>query len=136
MVGEDKILARLQRLEQALLKLDRIHAKGWDAFYSDTDLQDIVDRNLQVAIWCCVDVANHLIAAQALRFPTSGADAFRVLTEEMHLPSDLAMRLAEATGLRNVIVHEYLDIDLKLEFEVLSQLDDLRRFAEWVARAL
>ena len=136
MIGDDKIFARLQRLEQAIAKLERIHKRGWKAFSSDTDLQDIADRNLQVAIQCCVDIANHLIAARGFRFPNSSADAFRVLTEEMHLSANLAERLAETTGLRNIIVHEYLVIDRKIEFEALSEMDDLRGFAEWVVQLL
>lgn len=47
MVNEAKIYDRLQRLEQAIVKLERIRQAGWERFRRDTDLQDIADRNQQ-----------------------------------------------------------------------------------------
>lgn len=127
---EDKILSRLQRLERAVAKLARIYHMGWDGFRNNTDLHDIADRNLQVAVECCVDIANHLISARGLRFPETYADAFAVLAEAGLLPGDLAERLSKAAGLRNIIVHEYLSIDRRLLFDSLGDLQDFRRFAE------
>lgn len=136
MVGEDKILARLHRSEQAVARLRRVYAQGWNAYRADPDLQDISDRNLQVAIERCIDIANHIIAAQGLRLPQSSGDAFSVLAEASLLPADLAERLARAAGLRNIIVHEYLQVDRRLLFESLSQLSDLTEFARHMVALL
>lgn len=46
-VNEAKIYDRLQRLEQAIVKLERIRQAGWERFRRDTDLQVIADRNQQ-----------------------------------------------------------------------------------------
>lgn len=132
MVGDEKIYARLQRLEQALARLQRIHAQGWEAYRADLDLHDIADRNMQVALECCIDIANHIIAARGLRMPQSSADAFAVLAEASLLPAHLAQRLAQASGFRNIIVREYLHIDRQRAFAALGQLSDLSAFAAHV----
>jgi len=50
---------------------------------------------------------------------------------------ELASQLVGWAGLRNVLVHVYLDIDHERIFEILqSDLDQLQRFAEAVARTV
>ena len=44
------------------------------------------------------------------------------------LPADLATSLAGAVGLRNVLVHGYLDVDDRLVVDNLAQLPALRSF--------
>jgi uncharacterized protein YutE (UPF0331/DUF86 family) len=41
----------------------------------------------------------------------------------------LAERLAAATGMRNILVHGYLDVDDDAVWSALAKLDDLRDFA-------
>jgi uncharacterized protein YutE (UPF0331/DUF86 family) len=41
---------------------------------------------------------------------------------------DFAESLAPLAGFRNVLVHEYTDLDWDLVYEHLQNLDDLRRF--------
>jgi uncharacterized protein YutE (UPF0331/DUF86 family) len=45
------------------------------------------------------------------------------------LDEELAQRLRRATGLRNVLVHGYLEVDPALVWEHLEHLGDLRDFA-------
>ena len=37
---------------------------------------------------------------------------------------------------RNIIIHEYAEIDLEAVYQNLSRLDDLRRFATYIAEFL
>ncbi len=46
--------------------------------------------------------------------PSSYRDAFRLAGDHGLLPSDLAERLQEATGMRNTIVYLYEEIDLAI----------------------
>lgn len=136
MVAEERVLRRLQRMEQALAKLERIYDTGWSTFKDDTDLHDIADRNFQIAVECCADIANHLIAARGLRFPESYADAFRILAEDGVLASGLADELARAAGMRNIIVHGYLGINRDLQFRSFAGLHTFGDFAREIVKLL
>lgn len=48
---------------------------------------------------------------------------------EQNLEPDLAERLAEAVGMRNILVHGYLEVDDEAVWDALERLDDLRAFA-------
>ena len=50
--------------------------------------------------------------------------------DERTLPDDLTDRLTQAVGMRNVLVHEYLDVDDELLLDALDRLSDFRAFAE------
>jgi uncharacterized protein YutE (UPF0331/DUF86 family) len=98
---------------------------------------DSVKYNFVVAIECCVDVGQHLCAVQGWGPPTTNADTFRILSEHAVLPADLATRMAQASGFRNVLVHEYVDVRDDLVVANLSRTADIRAFvvavADWLA---
>jgi uncharacterized protein YutE (UPF0331/DUF86 family) len=89
-----------------------------------------VERWLQVAIEACVDIASYVIADQGWTPPATGRDAFLALSSHGRLPLDLAERLGSAVGLRNLLVHDYVIIDLSRLARVVGEdLGDLRDFA-------
>ena len=61
--------------------------------------------------------------------PESYREVFTSLVDAGELPADLGQRLADAASMRNVLVHEYLEVDLDEVEAALERLDDLRRFA-------
>jgi uncharacterized protein YutE (UPF0331/DUF86 family) len=98
---------------------------------------DSVKYNFVVAIECCVDVGQHLCAVQGWGPPSTNADTFRILAEHAVLPAELATRMAQASGFRSVLVHEYVDVRDDLVVANLSRTDDIRAFvaaiADWLA---
>ena len=81
-----------------------------------------------------IDIACAVVSRYNLGYPDSYADCFRVLRRENVLPDDLTDRLTQAVGMRNVLVHEYLDVDDKLLLDALDRLSDFRAFAEAIRR--
>lgn len=69
----------------------------------------------------------------------SRLERLRVLLGELTstgLDKDLAARLGDAAGLRNILVHDYLELDDTVVWGALGHLDDLRRFAAFVLAKL
>lgn len=50
--------------------------------------------------------------------------------------SALAKRMAAAAGMRNILVHGYLDVDDDAVWNALAELDDMRQFAATVQQML
>ena len=63
------------------------------------------------------------------RTPEDYGDAFAILGAEKRLPAALAAKLRLAAGMRNVLVHGYAEVDPRIVWTTLSDLDDLREFA-------
>lgn len=103
----------------------------------DEDIQAIIDRRMQLAIESCIDVATNLIAGLDLPREERAADAFSVLGKKAIISEELARKLAKASGFRNILVHEYADIDYRLAYSDLKEkLKDLKGFAREVLEFL
>lgn len=79
-----------------------------------------VERLLELVVQVAVDIVTHELGERGIT-PESYRAAFVRAGEEGLLPPGLSERLADAAGLRNVLVHMYDTID----YEILaSSVDD------------
>lgn len=134
MVDPESIDARLERLAELLAESERIRAGGRAAY--DAGLRDrlAAQHAIQLAIQICVDIGAHLIAELGLRMPDDYKGVFAILREPLGLAPDLVAGLSAAAGMRNVLVHAYLEVDDDKVWDALGRLDDLREFAAAVER--
>jgi uncharacterized protein YutE (UPF0331/DUF86 family) len=119
-----------------LARLKPLQGRPRADFAADPYLRDIVERNLEVAAQCCIDISHRIIALEQALKPRDYYEAILRLGELGVLPADFARRLAPIAGFRNILVHEYLQVDWDEVFDHLQHLDDLERFATLVAQWL
>jgi uncharacterized protein YutE (UPF0331/DUF86 family) len=134
LVDVPSVESRLGRLEELLGELEEIRAGGREAYDARFGVRLATQHALQLAIQCCIDIAAHLAADRAAA-PDRYADYFDALRPDGLAPA-LADRLELAVGLRNILVHDYLDIDEDIVWGALDHLDDLRGFAAFVVGRL
>jgi uncharacterized protein YutE (UPF0331/DUF86 family) len=115
-----------------LQKLEPLRARTLDEFVADSYLRDIVERNLEVAAQCCIDISNRIISLENALRPSDSYESLLRMGELGVLPVDFARHLAPLAGFRNILVHEYLELDWNEVFNNLQHLNDLERFAEAV----
>jgi uncharacterized protein YutE (UPF0331/DUF86 family) len=88
---------------------------------------------LQVAVECCIDVANHIIARQGFRAPGSYGDSFTILAENGVIEDDFVSTAHQMVGMRNRLVHLYWEVDANILYDTLqNNLDDFDRFKAYV----
>ncbi|HEY8089563.1 MAG TPA: DUF86 domain-containing protein [Polyangiaceae bacterium] len=137
MVDPDVVSHRLLAMNEALRELERPGASNEQALAGDSMLRAAVERWLQIAIEACIDVADHVIASEGWPPPESARAAFASLAAHGKLPAGLASKLGDAAALRNILVHDYVSVDLRrLAAAVRDDLADLRAFgaeaAKWI----
>ena len=130
MVDPESIDERLERLAELLEQAEQIRSAGRDAYDADFRSRLAAQHAIQLSIQICIDIAAHLIAELGPRMPADYRGVFDVLQPE-GLDGDLAKRLASAAGMRNILVHGYLEIDNEIVWGALGHLDDLREFASF-----
>ncbi len=101
-------------------------------------LNDSAERNIQVAVQACLDIANHIVAALGLdRSFNDTSEVFFELSQEKIIPESLAEKLIKAVGYRNVIVHDYLEVDSNQTYlNIQNNMGDLAEFAKYIAEFL
>lgn len=128
--------ARLHELSHRLKRLAAKKPASLRRLLKDEDLQDIVARNLELAIQACIDIAMHVCGAHAV-VPDSSGGAFSALAEKKLIPRALAQRLQRAVGFRNVLVHEYVEVDWKIVQRVIEHdTADLAAFGKAVLKLI
>ncbi|GLI18175.1 hypothetical protein MTHERMOG20_26290 [Moorella thermoacetica] len=123
---------RLEKLSECLTKLEPLKTKSFDDFEQDPYLRDIVERNLEVAAQCCIDIANRVISIEDLEKPEDYYSAFITLGQAGILPLKFARSFAGIAGFRNILVHEYIQIDWHEVYRNLHRLDDFYHFADCI----
>ena len=130
----DVLIAKQQSLERCLARVR--HA--WEQpstlpFERDYDRQDIIALNLKRACEQALDMANHVVAARKLGWPRKSAESFDLLEQAGLVTAAMAGQMKAMVGLRNVVVHQYQDLDLEIVTSVVQEhLDDLSEFARIV----
>ena len=124
---EKKIKAvqdRVKRLEQLSDTLS-----SFDKYQASPDVKDIAERNIQVAIEGCLDIAKIVISSKELPEPKDNKGVFTVLAEAGIL-SDASLKfLIPMAGTRNVLVHGYDKVEDSVIYGVLKRhLDDFAVF--------
>lgn len=134
MVTLEKITDKFGQLDEFLVILDGITRITLESFLKDKLLIGGAKYYLQVSIECCLDIANHIIAAKGFRAPRDYADSFKVLEENAVLDEDLGMKLRQMAKFRNRLVHLYGEIDDAYVYAFIKQdLQDILEFKKVVA---
>ena len=101
---------RLERLKNCLVKLGPLREKALVDFLKDPYLQDIVERNLEVAAQAVIDIASRIIAVEQIEKPADAYGAILRLGETSILPMDFAQHLAPLAGFSKhsrARIHQY-----------------------------
>ncbi len=128
-ISADKITDKFGQLDEFLSILKGMRKTPVDKFLRDKILIGSAKYYLQVSVECCLDIANHIIAARGLRPPKDYADSFKVLEEQGVLNEDLGMKLRRMAKFRNRLVHLYGEIDDEYVYEFMKK--DLRDILEF-----
>jgi uncharacterized protein YutE (UPF0331/DUF86 family) len=132
----DKDLART-KLAYIATNLAILEAKqniAEETFLQNVDHQYVVLHALQLAIQAALDLAAHLIADEGWEVPERSGEAFLILGRKKILDGELSNRLRTMASFRNLIVHEYADVNLSSVYKIWHEsLGDLKQFAVSVA---
>ena len=132
MVDEDRVLRLLRSITDDVAVLQR------EARASEERRQDLiwlrgVKYTFVTAIEACVDVAQHICATEGWGPPADNSDAVRLLGEHGVLTTELAASVRKAVGFRNVLVHDYIEVNDAVVVARLKGLGDLEEFVRQVA---
>jgi uncharacterized protein YutE (UPF0331/DUF86 family) len=126
----DRLTAITARINASLLVLDHYARVDAEPLLQDEVRLGHLKYGFQTAIEACIDAAQHVVADRGLGMPASNSDAFHVLARAKLISTELADGMGQAVGFRNVLVHQYAEVD---DHRVVGHLADLPRLREFVS---
>jgi len=130
------VKARIAKIEESVDRLREIAAAGGRNPFSDKRTLTESERLFHVAIQSLLDIGNHLIAGLGFREPEGYADIIDVLGEEGVIPRRFAASIRKMAGLRNILVHDYLEVDPAKLRDALRRTGDFERYCRYVVKYL
>lgn len=82
--------------------------------------QRATERTMQLIVECATDINNMLLKIHSQKGSTDYFNSFIDIAELNIIPTDFALKIAPSTGLRNILGHEYEDIDDKIVYHSIS----------------
>ncbi len=130
MVDKNILLSKIAAVQKHVDRVKTKRSVQEHEFLQDLDRQESILFNLQMAIQNCIDMAAHVVSERNLGLPGSTNEIFYLLEDQGYIHQDLTERMVKAAGFRNLLVHEYGKIDLKVVFKVSHEdVEDLEEFA-------
>ena len=138
MVDRYVVRARIAKIREYVALLRKIRGLTDERhFVEDPLIYGNAERYLQLAIQSVLDISNHLVADMKLNLPADNKELFDLLAAHKVLPVALSKKLVSMAGFRNILVHEYLEIDRRRVFHVLrDNLGDFEKFIKAVSKLL
>ena len=137
MLNVESMNARLQHLRERIERLKSRQSVAQEEFYASLDERDVVERNFQVAIECCLDIAKHIVVGRELQRPKELREVFHALAHANLLPKEFADIMTSFASLRNILVHHYMAVEPeKLYTHLQNDIPYLARFAEFTAAVI
>lgn len=132
------VQARIGKIREYVALLRKIRGTADEQrFVKDPLVYGNAERYLQLAIQAVLDISNHIVADMNLSLPADSTELFELLTKHKVLPIRLSKKLTPMAGFRNILVHEYLEIDRRRVYRVLmNDLGDFEKFIKAVSRLL
>ena len=130
-VTRQKIFEKLHLLDKYLVYLGKLkkEIKSKEIFLADFHLFGSVERYLQLSCQIIVDALGLVIIEENLEKPGSRMEQISLLYNNKIISESLASKLEDMAKFRNILVHEYGEIDhAKVYKNFLSKIEDFQIF--------
>ena len=134
MTDHGLVAKKLARIEACLRDLSRV-----DPATIETNLvhERFVEHTLQMAIQAMVDVASHIVSDDRLGEPGNNHQLFDLIARDGWLRPEQVVTVHRMVGFRNVLVHEYETVDVRVVRRVVErQAGDLQAFVDAIRARL
>ena len=128
-MADSIIINKAGSIERCLKRIREDYIGFESDFEANYMRQDAVLLNLQRACEQSIDLANHLVKILKIGVPQSSKSSFEILVENKIIDADLGQKLMRMVGFRNIAIHQYSDLDLKVVKSIIEKhLPDFQAF--------
>ena len=127
-----RVKDKIREIEKYLDEFEDIIPSSFDKYKTDLEKKAACERYIEKIMEAVTDLAFLVIKIKKLKIPEDDNNAFNILLENKIIEGGLAGKLKSAKGMKNIISHQYGNIDDEIIFEAISeQLEkDVREFVK------
>jgi uncharacterized protein YutE (UPF0331/DUF86 family) len=123
----------IQNMEEALTELGKYRNISFEEFQRDLSLRWIVEKGLETLIQNLLDIGARLLASQIKNDWEDYGEIILKLGKHGVIPEVFSDKIKGMAGLRSILIHEYMKIDLDKLFDYLKhRLEDFVLFIKYI----
>ncbi|MBI3161272.1 MAG: DUF86 domain-containing protein [Chloroflexi bacterium] len=136
-IKREVIRKRINKLEEYLNILYGLQKYSLDEFLSDPEHYASVERFLHMAIESTIDIGGHIVSGLGMGDVNWYSDIAAIMEEKGHISVELREKWIRIVGFRNILVHQYIEVDRKIVYDILqNKLGDLEELKQVFASFL
>lgn len=136
-VSRDVVIQRLDRIQELLAEMRGIGVPDAEKLRDDHVTRYALERLATLIVDTATALNSHITSRVLQRVATTYAESFDLIADVGALERSFAARIRNSAKLRNLLIHDYADIDYDVLSKALRQLvDDYDRYRTQVARWL
>jgi uncharacterized protein YutE (UPF0331/DUF86 family) len=112
----EHIIARIKELDTVVEELSHYKELTLEDLKNSLSKRWTVERGLIAGANLIFDIADHILASKFHLYPETYEDSLRLLFENGVISKELFTKIDGLGGFRNILVHDYLGIDLNEEY--------------------
>jgi uncharacterized protein YutE (UPF0331/DUF86 family) len=123
MVNPSVITKRVEQIEKPLERIRSFASLSREAFLKDNVAQDVVEYNLFQIVNRLIDIFQHTVVDEEYGFPETAYEAAYILFKKGILSEEDVEIFKQMVGFRNVVGHDYINVDKEIVYNILTQGD-------------
>lgn len=127
---EKRIEDKINEIEKYLLELEEMKPTNLEEYKRDIKTKAACERYIEKIIEALVDLSFLIIKDKSLKSPENDTEAFIILSDSNIISNELSDKMQNAKGMRNILAHEYGEVDDEIVFHSLEEeiIKDSRDF--------
>ncbi len=121
MVNKATVIKKLARLKTYLHELRSFESLSLDDYLANFEHRRAVERLIQLIVDVAVDINTHAVVDEGGSPPKDAFNSFLDAANLGIIPMAFALQVAPSTGERNIIVHEYEQIDDTVVYQSIKE---------------
>ena len=112
-LGKDQkedVARRIDFIRIQLKDLEQFKNLDWKTYSKDRNVQRNVERLAENVANASIDICKIMLVGEDVELPNSYKEIILKLGEVKVLEPEVAKKIAEYAGLRNILAHQYLDL--------------------------
>ena len=130
-LDKETIQKRLLKLRQIISSLHLYAQETQKNFITDSMLSDASMYQLTIGIEIVIDIGNHILSESFQKSAEDYTAVLQLLGEVGIAPKKMIEANKNMAGFRNILVHDYIEVDIKKVYKYLQKAPDVfQQFAD------
>jgi uncharacterized protein YutE (UPF0331/DUF86 family) len=127
----DRVISKIEKVRQSISLIRSNTPSSFDDFMKLGLIKDGIHKRLEYSVELFLDIVNIINSELKLGIPNGTQDVIQRLVKNNIINNDIAELLKEMKSFRNILVHNYGDIDDRIVYQIITErLDDFEKISQ------